>query len=172
MKNKYLNWLAYILVVAVLVLGYQYLNMVEIPPIKDGKVEGNYALENLLAVGVPLRCTFEKSDQNSRIVANLYTNQDNDVYADFRIETDISETSRFNSFFLIKDKTTYTWTSLSDLGYTAKSVRSASINASPEAQAQLIGLGDKFPYDCEVLTTTDPTLFEVPLYVKFSTPNS
>lgn len=167
MKNKISNWVIAVLLVIIAVLIYQYLSKPVVPVVKDGAISGEYSLASLLTLQTPLKCTFEKADGVSKILATLYTNKE-DVYADLRIQTDSREIGIFNGFLLIKDKTTYTWTSLSNLGYQSKTTSSASRNASAREQAQLIGLKDKLPYECNVLKEADPTLFELPTYITFS----
>lgn len=167
MKNKISSWVITVLLIVIAVLVYRYLNKPEMPVIKEGVVSGDLSLESLFLLKVPLKCTFEKADEVSKISATLYTHIE-DAYADLRIRTESSEANIFNGFILIKDKTTYTWTSLGDLGYQSKTANSAYHNASAREQAQLIGLKDKLPYKCQVLKEVDLSLFELPSYITFS----
>ena len=168
MKNTIKTWVTVVLLMVGAFFLYQYMSRVEVPVVRaDGTVSGTYSLESILTLGKPYKCAFEKEDGVSKISATFYTNTP-DVYADFTIQTNTLENQRFNSFFLIKDKTTYTWTSFSNLGYKTPVVKSAFKNATPREQAQLVGIQDKMPYECELLDQVDSSLFIVPTPITFS----
>lgn len=133
---------------------------------EDGKINGNYTIEGIMRLDKPYVCTFEKSDETSKIAGVIHTNGQN-IYEEFRIKTDVVD-KEFNSFLLVRDDTTYTWTSLQNIGYKSKVAKSASENASPEEQAQLIGTRDEVAYQCEPWLDTDDSIFEIPTGVTFS----
>lgn len=166
MKNKTIIWLIIIALAALGLFAYFYAGGPERPLVgEDGRVSGNYSLEQIMSLDEPYLCTFEKSDETSRIVGTLRTDSDN-VYGEFRIRTDLAE-AEFNSFLLTRGNESYTWTSLQPIGYKSTVASSASTNASPEAQAQIVGLEDEMAYECEPWVADD-TVFEVPTWVNFT----
>lgn len=168
MKNTITTWVLVALLIVGAVFVYKYTSRVETPVVgADGSFSGSYSIEGILTLQKPYKCTFEKEDEASKISATVYTNL-NDVYADFTIQTSSVDNQRFNSFFLIQNNTTYTWTSFTNLGYKTKVVKSASINASPAEQAQLIGIKDKLSYECKPVVEADPSLFTVPTSITFT----
>ena len=168
MKNKFSNIIIWGLLIVVAILLFRYFSKVEVPKTElNGDVIGKYSIESILTLDKPYQCVFEKEDGVSKITANIFTNE-KDIYADFAIQTNAGETGRFNSFFLIKDGSTYGWTSLSNLGYKTGVVKSASINATPLEQAQIIGIKDKLDYKCKLLSQADVSLFIVPSSINFN----
>lgn len=167
MKNKTTIWLIIIALAALGLFVYFYVGAPEKPVVgEDGRLSGNYSLRQIMSLDEPYVCTFEKSDETSRIVGVFRTDGDN-VYGEFRIRTDLAE-AEFNSFLLTRGNESYTWTSLQPLGYKSTAARSTSVNAAPEDQAQIIGLEDTMPYECEPWQEADATVFEVPGWVNFA----
>lgn len=132
---------------------------------EDGKIDGNYTIAGIMSLGKPYVCTFEKSDGASKIVGTIHTDGQN-IYEEFRIRTDVVD-KEFNSFLLVKGDETYTWTSLQNIGYKSRVAKSASKNASPQEQAQLIGTRDEVAYKCEPWLEADNSIFEIPTSVTF-----
>lgn len=131
----------------------------------EGQISGNYTLESIMGLGKPYVCTFSKSDATSIIAGVLHTDGDK-VYSEFRIRTDLAEDD-FSSFLILRDGESYTWSSLHNLGYKGQIASSASVNASPQEQAQIIGLEDEMPYECEPWQDPDETIFETPPWITF-----
>jgi hypothetical protein len=132
----------------------------------DGKISGNYAIESIMVLGKPYTCNFDKSDGSSKISGVIHTDGGK-IYGEFKIKTDLIK-NEFNSFLLIKDNMAYTWTSLQNIGYKSSIAKSASKNASPQEQAQIVGTRDKMQYNCELWLNADNSLFETPTSITFS----
>ncbi|KKQ78124.1 MAG: hypothetical protein A3A96_00485 [Candidatus Zambryskibacteria bacterium RIFCSPLOWO2_01_FULL_39_39] len=172
MKNKITFWLGVIAVVVVGILVYVYGSKSATPIVaEDGKINGNYTIESIMKLGKPYICTFEKSDGISKIAGVVHTDGSK-IYEEFRIRTDASEAKEFNSFLIIKDEEAFIWTSLQNIGYKSSVAKSASRNASPQEQAQIIGTKDEMSYKCEIWPEVDNTIFEPPTWVKFSELNN
>lgn len=166
MFKTILGWLILVGFVVALVWFYKYATKVELPIVaSNGEVKGEYSIGSIMALGKPYRCNFEKKDEVSSIVGIMTTDGKN-VYGEFKINTELVKEG-FRSFLLIRDKAAYTWTSLSNLGYKSRVADSASKNATPEEQAQIIGLKDKIQYECMPLDSIDPSTFEVSSSVQF-----
>jgi hypothetical protein len=137
------------------------------PPVigPDGKISGNYTIEGIMSLGQPYECTFEKSDGISAISGTLLTDGKN-LQGQFRIKTD-SVKDEFNSFLIEKDGTAYAWTSLQNTGYKSPVAKSASANASPGEQAQIVGTEDKTPFECKPWQNPDSTTFDIPTWITF-----
>ena len=131
----------------------------------DGKISGDYTIKGIMSLGKSYECTFGKSDGISEISGALYTDGKN-LQGQFRIKTD-SVKDEFNSFLIERDGTAYAWTSLQNTGYKSPIAKSASANASPGEQAQIIGTEDKITYKCEPWQNPDKTIFNVPTWITF-----
>jgi len=167
MKNQLAFILGGILLVIVGIFFINYEGKPQAPIIeKDGKIEGNYSIESIMSLDKPYKCTLEKNDENSKIVGLVLTDGKK-IYGEFRIKTDLIE-KEFNSFLIMKDNKSYTWTSLENIGLEYPAVKSASKNASPQEQIQIIGLKDKILYKCEPWPQIDDSNFEVPSWITFS----
>lgn len=166
MTKKITLWLGLAIVVVAGIMVYRSTNVVESPLVaSDGKVSGEYSLESIMSLGKPFVCAFEKNDDNSRIVGTIKTDSKN-IFGEFRILTNLVE-SEFNSFLLMKGEEAYTWTSLAPIGYRSTVAKSASKNASPTQQSQIVGTRDRLAYECEPWAT-DATIFEAPSWITFS----
>lgn len=132
----------------------------------DGRINGNYAIEGIVGLGKPYVCTFEKTDGASKILGIIHTDGQK-IYGEFRIKTDLVK-DEFNSFLIIKDGESYAWTSLQNVGYKSSTAKSASKNASPAEQSQIVGTRDKMDYKCELWQDADNSIFELPVWITFS----
>jgi len=122
---------------------------------------GGFTIESIEKLGQPYICTFEKSDGTSEISGTIHVNGPR-LYGEFKITTSLAK-NEFESFLLEKGGLSYVWTSLQNTGYKSAIAQSANVNATPEEQAQIIGLRDKLPYDCQLWQNADNSLFEVPV---------
>jgi hypothetical protein len=167
MKKQIASWLILIVFIALGIFVYVYGGKPEIPTVgANGEINGNYAIGGIMRLGKPYACTFEKSDATSQIAGVIHTDGQR-IYGEFRIQTDLLK-NNFSSFLLIKDGVAYSWTSLQDIGYKSSAAQSASKNASPIEQAQIIGIKDRVPYKCRPWLEVDNTIFDVPTSIKFS----
>lgn len=168
------DFITYVLVgigaaVAVIFAYNSLTGRMEIPIVgADGKIEGDYAIEAIMRLGRPYVCNFEKSDEISRILGTVHTDSQK-IYGEFKISTSIVK-DEFNSFLIVKDGEAFAWTSLQNIGYRAKAVRSASKGASPAEQAQILGTRDLLPYRCEPWQNVDSSMFETPSWINFIEP--
>jgi len=170
MKNKIVLLISAVVLVILVIFGWNYVNKVEIPTVgPDGKISGNYTIEGVMKLKKPYVCTFEKTDQISKIAGVMHTDGEK-IYEEFRIRTEsMQEKKIFDSFQIIKDGKAYTWTSLqNNIGYISSAAKSASRNASPQEQAQIVGTRDEMDYKCEPWKEPDQTIFELPGGITFS----
>lgn len=132
----------------------------------DGDINGNYAIEGVMALKKPYICNFEKADETSKIVGTIHINGKN-FYGEFRIKTDLVK-NEFSTFLLGIGGESYIWTSLGALGYKSPIAKSAGSKASPEQQAQIIGTRDIMNYQCQPWQNVDESIFQIPTSIKFS----
>jgi len=166
MKKQMVSWLIIVALVALGVLVYTYGSRPEMPQVGiDGKINGNYSIASIQRLGKPYVCNFEKKDGTSQVVGVIHTDGKS-VYGEFRIKTDLAE-KQFNSFLILKDDESYVWTSLQNVGYKTSIAQSASQNASPQEQAQIVGTWDKINYKCEPWLDSDNSIFETPTWITF-----
>lgn len=166
-KDKILYSLVGIIIVVGAILVYVYGSKPTIPNVgEDGSVRGNYSIEGIMALKKPYVCSFNKSDEVSKIIGLVRTDGEN-MYGEFRIETNIMS-EPFSSFLIVKNNETYTWTTLAPVGYKSPVARSANVNASPTEQGQMIGTKDKVYYECKVWEDVDSTYFDLPQGITFS----
>lgn len=167
MKNQIASWLIIIGLIVLGVFVYIYGGQPTVPEVgEDGKISGIYTMEGIMKLDKPYRCTFEKADETSKIAGVMRTDGKN-VFGEFRIKTDLVN-NEFNSFLLIKGDEAYIWTSLQNIGYKSAAAKSASKNASPLEQAQIIGTRDKVAYKCEPWLEVDNSIFDTPSWVTFT----
>lgn len=133
---------------------------------QDGSIAGKYSIEEIMSLGKSYECTFLKEDATSQVSGKVFTDG-KQVYGEFNINTQIIN-QNFQSFLVIKDDMTYTWTSLQGVGYKAPVVRSATVNASPSEQAQIVGTQDQVDYTCNPWTNVDNSKFEIPKNITFT----
>lgn len=167
MKNKIIYTLIALALIVCGAFGYNYLNRPEKPTVgADGKISGEYSMQSIMTLGAPYKCTFERTDGTSKILGTMYTDG-KQIYGEFQILTDAAKNNNFSSFLIIKEDKSYVWTSLQPLGYESKPAKSAWKGASVEEQAQIVGVMDKLPYQCEVWNNPDLSVFEIPNWVTF-----
>jgi hypothetical protein len=155
------------LVMLIILLSSYLNNRIVTPEVgKDGEINGNYTIAGIMKLDTPYVCTFEKSDGVSNISGIVHTDG-HKIYEEFKIKTDLVKNG-FNSFLLIKDSNAYTWTSLQNTGYISPVAESASKNASPKEQAQIIGTKDKVLYSCKPWLNPNSSIFETPVSIMFS----
>jgi hypothetical protein len=148
--------------------GYNYLNKPIVPVVNtDGSIEGPYSIASIMTLGKPYRCTFEKGDGSSKIAGVLRTDGFK-INGEFRISSPSLQAKEFNSFLIVKDKVAYSWTSLASTGFKGGVAESASVNASPREQAQIVGTRDKIQYKCSPLNHIDDTVFDPPSWITFT----
>ena len=133
---------------------------------EDGSITGKYSIESIMKLGKSYECTFLKEDATSQVSGKVFTDG-KQVYGEFNINTQIIN-QNFQSYLIIKDDTTYTWTSLQPIGYKAPVARSATTNASPNEQAQLVGTNDQVDYTCSPWASIDNSKFEIPTNITFT----
>lgn len=170
--NKNQKNILSIVLTAVVVIGliylYIYINKPSIPVVgENGTVEGFYSIAGIMALGKPFSCNFEKEDGTS-IVRGVLQTDGSSINGQFRISSPSLKAKEFDSFLIIKDNTAYTWTSLMPIGYKGDVAKSASVNASPREQAQIVGTRDKIEYKCQPLQNLDKTVFDPPTWVTFT----
>ncbi|MEK7635401.1 MAG: hypothetical protein AAB446_03165 [Patescibacteria group bacterium] len=166
--NKTVTW---VIIVVLLALGtgiYIYSSR-PITPIAgaDGTIKGNYSIESIRLLGNPYECAFIKSEGDSKIAGTVRITADQ-----LRGDFDISLiNSNFASHLIITGDTAYTWTSLQPIGNKGPIAKSTSQNASPIAQAQIIGEKDKIDYTCSIWNA-DTKVFEIPTGITFAELNN
>lgn len=166
MYKTIFGWLIFAGLAVALIFFYRSTTKPELPAVAvDGSVKGEYSIASIMALNQPYRCDFEKKDETSSIVGIVTTDGKN-IYGEFKINTELVKEG-FRSFLLVRGSDTYTWTSLSNVGYQSRVANSASKNASPEEQTQIIGLKDKMQYECKPLAGLDQSTFEVPTFIQF-----
>ncbi len=133
---------------------------------EGGVIEGEYSIESIMNLGQAYICKFEKQDQVSKVSGTVYTDGQK-IRGTFDIQTQAFQNQAFTSDLIVKEGDTYTWTSLFPQGYRAKVAKSATQNATPSEQAQLVGTKDKMNYKCTPWLEVDPSLFELPTNVTF-----
>ena len=122
-----------------------------------------------MSLNLPYQCTFSKSDGTVQIGGVLYTAQ-GEVRGDFDIVSAIgTSTNNFAVHLIHKDDTAYTWTSIGPLGFKSSIAGSASKNASPTEQAQIIGRNDKEELNC-MPWNANLTMFSLPSGITFTQP--
>lgn len=131
-----------------------------------GKISGQYSIQGIMNLNKPYVCKFNKKDGSSEILGTMTTDGQK-IYGEFRIKSELVK-NNFSSFLIIKDKQSYTWTSLSPLGYKYDAAKSSKTNATPQEQSQLIGLRDELPYECETWQNIDETIFNLPTWITFT----
>lgn len=138
-----------------------------------GEVKGNLSLNELSALGKPLKCTFNKVSDSVTVDGVVYLSGDSTTTAqyvkglmrgDFKITG--SPVGPIESHFITRDNFSYTWTSLAAIGYKKAVTESAQTTSSPEDQASIIGEQDKVSYDCTPWMP-DQSQFELPSNITF-----
>jgi hypothetical protein len=157
MKDFILYPLVGVILALLIIFGFNYFK---------SQIGSGFAIESIIKSGNPSVCTFEKKDETSTISGTVHINEQK-LYGEFKIKTADSGTKEFSSFLLIKDGKAYIWTSLQSLGYTSSVAKSASGNASPQDQAQIIGTEDRLPYNCTAWQNTDNNFFQAPAGINF-----
>lgn len=134
----------------------------------DGSIIGKYSIKDIMALQLPYECSFKKIDQNSEISGTLNTDGQK-IRGDFDINLTVAENEKQNlaSHLIVTDKTAYIWTSLNTLGFKTPYTNSASTNASPIEQSQIIGLNDIINFACRPWNAT-LNLFDLPSGITFS----
>lgn len=167
MRSQITFVIAGIVVAAAGILMVSYDGRPEVPEVgPEGIIEGEYAIGGIMRLGKPYRCEFEREDETTTVQGVVHTDGDK-IYGEFRIYTDVTEVGVFNSSLIVTDDRAYTWTSLDPVGFISDVAQSAVRGASPQEQAQIIGLRDKFEYRCRPWQDTDSTFFNPPESVNF-----
>lgn len=150
MRDKILYPLGGALAAVLVILAYNwFINRPVTPKIEtDGSFSGNHSLEEILKLKKPYACNFKKSDETSEINGVLYIDQEK-IAGEFLIKTNFSK-QEFKSFLIIKNDRSYVWTSLQKTGLTMPAAESAKNGASPQEQAQMVGLKDRENYECKI----------------------
>ena len=163
-KNQSTIWLTVFTLLIIGSFAYIYINKPIIPVIgADGTIKGNYSIESIRMAGQPYECSFTKTDGSSRISGTLQIISDQ-----LRGDFDISLLDKdFASHIIITGGFAYTWTSIGPVGYKGSIAKSASKNASPTEQAQIIGTEDKMDYTC-FLWEVNSKLFDIPTGITFT----
>lgn len=164
MKDKTTILLVVMLLAALALFAYFFPR--ETKPIvnENGGVNGIYSIKQIMSLKDSYVCKFESSDDMSAVAGTVHTDGQN-IYGEFRI---LSATlgAEFNSYLLTRENKSYVWTSLQPVGQISKIARSASVNASPKEQAQIIGKEDKMQIECKPWQN-DPTVFDIPNWINF-----
>jgi len=137
----------------------------------NGEVNGNYSISNIMRLGEPYLCIFQKSDANSQIEGGVFIGTTTkDIYAEYDITMSTSTSAKqFSGFTLLKDGKAYTWTSLANIGSVSKESKSAVAGKSVAAQAQMIGRNDKMNYKCRPQKNgINESFFTIPNWITFS----
>jgi hypothetical protein len=169
--KKYWPYAVGIMIALIGIISFLYYQNIEPLPIVDtnGEVSGNYSIANIMRLKQSYLCIFEKSDGNSKIEGGIFTNS-TDIYGEFDVQLGTStEAKTFNSFLLVKAGRAYTWTSLANVGNTAKAAKSAINAKSVSDQAQIVGRNDKLDFKCRPQKNgISNTFFAVPDWITFS----
>jgi hypothetical protein len=167
MKKQTTQIIGGVAIIIIVILAIVYFDKPKVPVIgEDGKINGNYSIEGVMNLKKTYVCKFDKKDENSEILGVMTTDGEK-IYGEFRIKSNLIK-NNFSSFLIIKDKKSYTWTSLTPLGYKSDVAKSSKTNVSPQEQSQLIGLRDELPYECDLLQNIDQTIFDVPTWINFT----
>lgn len=152
------------MVLGIFIFGYE--GRPEMPAVgESGEIKGAYTLDGIMRLDKPYRCTFEKSDNTSRVKGVIHTDGQS-AFGEFRIKTDL-EKNEFNSFLLIKNKEAYIWTSLQNVGFKTYVAKSAIRGASLEEQTQIVGTRDQIEYECKLWEDSGTFAFEAPSWITF-----
>lgn len=168
MKKKI--WLS-IVILILLVAGIAFVATREqkLPIVNvDGSIIGKYSIKEVMALNLPYECTFRKIDQNAEVSGTLDTDGQK-IRGDFDINITTAQNEKQNlaSHLVVLDNTAYIWTSLNTLGFKTPYTNSASTNASPIEQSQIIGLKDKTNFVCRPWNATLNS-FDLPSGITFS----
>ena len=163
------DWVIYpmvgIILAVLVIFACKYENRQKAPIVEaDGKISGDYTIESIMKIGRPYKCSFLKSDGSSQ-VSGILQMAENKLRGDFDL---ITTATSFASHFIVIEDIAYTWTSLEPIGYKGPVAKSASKNASPAEQAQIVGTQDRINYKCEPWLNMDNSFFETPPGVTFT----
>jgi hypothetical protein len=122
------------------------------------------SIKELMARNEPLSCTFVRDQAGTRVNGSIVV-YNQDVRGDFDIEGGPS--GSFASHFIVKDGTSYIWTSLAPIGFKKPVAKTSGTSASPEDQASIVGINDKVDYSCTPWNA-DLTRFNLPSGITFS----
>ncbi len=133
---------------------------------EDGSIEGEYSIKNIMDLGKPYECTFNKSDGASSVTGALRIHEGK-VRGDFDIHLEALDGGSFASHLIINEGYSYNWTSIQPIGFKSKIVEKSASSDEEVDQAQIIGVGDKVAYKC-VPWNADLTAFNLPPGIQFS----
>lgn len=165
MNKKTIAFLLGIIIIILIVLIFGKKSSLPIV-LEDGSFKGEYSIKNIMALGKPYRCSFNKSDGTSFISGSLLISEDK-IRGDFDITIPSIGNGGFASHFIVSDEYSYNWTSIEPIGYKTKIIENSVNSNDKEEQAQLIGINDKVTYECTPWNS-DLTAFEIPKGIQFS----
>lgn len=165
--------LVYTLIVAVVVIGGWFIlkntpkqdsqggnppNVIEVS--KNGDINGEYALKDIISIDEPYLCKFEREDGDSKVSGEIFIAAGAKVRGNFKITSTATPTP-FESSFIMNGGNIYSWTSLLNFGFKSP----ISENAS-STDSSLASVNEKIKYDCSVWKP-DQTKFELPAGIIF-----
>lgn len=121
---------------------------------------GSQSLEQLVAAGAPITCTFSTTTASGNESGTIFI-ANGMVAGNFSV-TD-SKTGVINAHMITRDQTSYTWTSMSNQGF--KSTVSAS-GAAGQSQGQGVGYSAQMDYSCQAWNP-DTGKFNLPTNISF-----
>jgi hypothetical protein len=121
---------------------------------------GSNSLQQLVAAGAPVTCTFSTTTASGGETGTIYI-ANGMVAGDFTV-TD-SKAGAINAHMITRDQTSYTWTSMSNQGF--KSTINAS-NSPGQTQGQGVDYSAQMDYSCQAWTP-DSSKFNLPANISF-----
>jgi len=162
------NLIILLIIIAAGAVGYYVWKGSDTPPVfttdEAGVIRGTFSIRDIMELDRSLSCNFRKNDEASSVVGSIIIFGAM-VRGDFDIESEILE-APIASHFIIKEDTSYFWTSLVNMGYKSPVVEHSSTGDSPTEQSAIIGLEDEAEYLCYPWNA-DLTRFNLPSGVTF-----
>ena len=120
---------------------------------------GSQSIQQLVALGKPITCTFSTTTASGSQQGTIYIS-DGKVAGDFT--ADATGAGTINAHMIVRDNTSYVWTSASTQGF--KSTVTAS---STSGQSQGLDYSAQMNYECQSWIA-DSSKFNLPTTISFS----
>src|SRR6185437_1987332 len=129
------------------------------PPGTPAPVVSQQSLAGLVSAGQPVTCTFSTTTQSGEMHGTVYV-AGGMVAGDF---TTAMGTSSIDAHMLVRDNTSYVWTSLSNQGFKSTVTNSATTSSSERG----VEYGTPMTYSCSNWSV-DASKFTLPGNISFS----
>jgi hypothetical protein len=127
-------------------------------PVTTVPIGGATSLQTLVAAGSPVVCTFSTTTASGSESGTIYIS--NGMAAGDFVAND-SGASPINAYMIVKDATSYAWTSATDQGF------KSTVGANGSGQNQSVGYTTQMDYSCQAWTP-DSNKFNLPANVSFT----